>query len=97
MGGGEVTSMKTGVKELTPRANWKYKKLDMPLLNGENPDRWILRAEHFGKFYGLTEEEKVEVAVVAFEGNALLWYQWEQSRQPINGWGEMKNMLLSSG
>lgn len=54
---------------------WKAKKLDLPIFSGLNPDGWILRAERFFGFYGLTEEERVEAAVVSLDGDALLWYQ----------------------
>lgn len=36
----------------------------------------------------------MEAAVVSLEGDALLWYQWEQRRRPIRRWEEMKVMLL---
>ncbi|KAL8103703.1 hypothetical protein AgCh_028050 [Apium graveolens] len=42
---------------------WRHKKLDLPLFDGTNPDGWILRAERFFDFYGLTEQEKVEATV----------------------------------
>lgn len=36
------------------RNSWRHKKLDLPLFDGNNPDGWILRAERFFKFHGLT-------------------------------------------
>ena len=75
-------------------ANWRFKRLDMPSFNGENPDGWILRAERFFKFYRLSEEDKLEAAVVALEGDALFWYQWEHKRHPMTSWGEMKGLIL---
>lgn len=65
----------------------------MPLFNGSNPDGWILRAERFFNFYGLTKEEKVEATVVALEGQALLWFQWEHRRRPIETWDQIKALL----
>ena len=41
---------------------------------GENPDGWLLKAEKFFKFYQLTDEERIEVAVMSMDGAALLWY-----------------------
>ncbi|KAL2894117.1 Retrotransposon-derived protein PEG10 [Bienertia sinuspersici] len=76
------------------RANWRYKKLDLPLFDGNNPDGWIMRAERYFNFYRLGDEEKVEAAVVALEGDALLWFQWENKRRPICRWEEMKCMIL---
>lgn len=74
--------------------NWRFKKLDLPMFDGENPDGWILRAERFFNFYKLAEEEQVEAAIVALEGDALLWFQWENNRRPIRGWDEMKRVML---
>lgn len=74
-------------------ANWRYRKLDMPLFDGANPDGWILRAERYFNFYRLNEEEKVEAAVVSLEGGALFWYQWEGRLNPIRTWEEMKILL----
>lgn len=74
--------------------NWRYRKLDMPLFDGNHPDGWVLRVERYFSFYELVEEEKIEAAVVSLEGDALLWYQWEDRRRPIRRWEEMKAMVL---
>lgn len=74
--------------------NWRFKKLDLPLFTGANPDGWILQAGQYFKFHRLTEDERVEAAVVAFEGDALLWFQWEDDRRQIMGWEELKMMIL---
>lgn len=47
---------------------WRGKKLDLPIFNGTNPDRWIIRAERFFRFYWLADEEKVEAVVVSLDG-----------------------------
>ena len=57
----------------------------------ENPDAWIVKAEHFFHCYQLSEEEKVEAAVMGLEGDALLW---EHGRRPITRWRELKELLL---
>lgn len=74
--------------------NWKVKKLDLPIFDGNNPDGWILRAERYFHFYRLGEEETMEAAVVSLDGDALLWYQFEHGRRPIRNWAELKGMLL---
>lgn len=75
-------------------SNWRFRKLDMPLFDGTNPDGWILRAERYFSFYRLEEEDKLEAAVVALEGDALLWYQWEHRRHPIRAWEDLKMLIL---
>lgn len=76
-------------------SNWHFRKLNMPLFDGTNPDAWILRAERYFQFYGLQEKEKIEAAVlVALEGDTLLWYQWEHRRRPIRDWEDLKTVVL---
>ncbi|KAL6527965.1 hypothetical protein OROHE_014915 [Orobanche hederae] len=74
--------------------NYRFRKLDMPIFDGNNPDGWILRAERYFQFYRLSEEEKLEAAVVGMEGDALLWYQWEHRRRPIRRWEELIALML---
>ena len=73
---------------------WRFKKLDMPLFDGQNRDGWIPREERFFQFYKLSEEDKVEAAVVALDGDTLFWFQWENRRHPIQRWEELKGLLL---
>lgn len=75
-------------------SNWRFRKLDMPLFDGNNPDGWILRAERYFSFYRLQEEDRMEAAIVAMEGDALLWYQWENRRHPIKSWTDLKTLIL---
>lgn len=69
------------------KGNWKYRKIEMPLFEGD-PDEWILRSEKYFTVCHLNEDEKVEAAVVAMEGDALRWYQWENGRTPVVSWSE---------
>ena len=45
--------------------------MDLPMFVGANPDGWIFRAERYFSFYNLTEEEKIEFAVLSLDGDAL--------------------------
>lgn len=91
--GGGAGSGSGGGPRIIGRNSWRHKKLDMPFFDGSNPDGWILRAERFFNFYGLTEEEKVEATIVALEGQALSWFQWEHRRRPIERWEQVKSLL----
>lgn len=74
---------------------WRGQKLDMPLFDGTDPDGWILRVDRYFDFYKLlTEAERLEAVVVALEGDALKWYQWENRRHPIRRWEDLKILLL---
>ncbi|CAH1433236.1 unnamed protein product [Lactuca virosa] len=47
-----------------------------------------------GTNWRLSEADKLEAAVVALEGDTLLWFQWEHTRRPVTRWKEMKSLLL---
>ncbi|CAI9296320.1 unnamed protein product [Lactuca saligna] len=74
--------------------NWRIKKLEIPLFNGNNSNGWALEAERRFVDYQLSEEEKLEVAVVALEGYAALWYDEEHYRRPIRDWEELKFLII---
>lgn len=78
----------------TNKGEWRTKKLDLPIFSGENPDGWIMQAERYFHFYGLSEEEIMEAAVVSLAGKALAWFQWEHQEQPLVHWEELKDLLL---
>lgn len=66
--------------------NWRFRKLDMPVYEGDDPDGWILRVERYFNFHKLDAEEQMDSAVVAMEGDALRFFQWKNCRRPIEGW-----------
>ena len=47
----------------------------MPSFDGTNPDGWLLKVERYFDFHKMMNDEKIEAALIAFEGDALLWYQ----------------------
>lgn len=64
--------------------NWRgessVRRLDMPLFDGTKPDRWIFRVERYFGVNKMTEEEKMDAAVVCLDGEALVWFKWEEKR-----------------
>lgn len=74
--------------------NWRYRKLDMPLFDGSDPDGWVLRVERYFNFYKMNEGEMLDAAAVAMEGDALRWFQWENNRRPIRRWADLKLFVI---
>ncbi|EXB74477.1 hypothetical protein L484_026170 [Morus notabilis] len=66
----------------------------MPTFDGENPDGWVFRVERYFTMNGLSENEKLEVAIVSLDGEALAWFQGEDGRQMIRNWAELKEGSL---
>lgn len=50
-------------------SNWKFKKLDMPLFDGVNPDDGIICAKCYFDLYRLAQVKKVEGFVVGLKGD----------------------------
>lgn len=59
-----------GPKEEGKSDRIKLTKLEMPMFNGTDPDGWLFRAELYFQLHKLTDEEKLTVTVVSFEGRA---------------------------
>ena len=57
---------------LTGREWQGGRRLEMPIFTGENPDGWLFQAERYFNMNRLSENEKMAVAGVSFEGDALL-------------------------
>ncbi|CAO2813620.1 unnamed protein product [Amaranthus hypochondriacus] len=65
------------------------------MFNGENPDSWIRKVEKYFSFYQLGEREKLEAAAVSFEGEAEIWFDWEEQNENIRNWQDLKYLILS--
>ena len=58
--------------ERNPDRN-KFKKVEMPVFNGEDPDSWLFRADRYFQIHKLTDSEKMTVATISFGVPALNW------------------------
>lgn len=84
-------------EEITPHTGerLKFKRLEMPVFNGEHPDSWVYRAETYFEMHYLTEREKVKVSVISFEPDIVDWFCWANKRRRIKSWEELKSRLFS--
>lgn len=92
--GGGIPITEGSISFQDRRRDFHLHKLEMPLFDGSNPNRWLLKAERYFSLYRFTNEEKLEAAIISFEGDALLWYQWEHRKRLIVLWEEMKLLVL---
>ncbi|KAL4591035.1 hypothetical protein LXL04_003983 [Taraxacum kok-saghyz] len=78
-----------------PEADYRLRRLKMPLFEGEDAFRWIYKVERFFEVQGLnTFGEKLRAAVLCLEGSVLAWYRWNEERSPFCTWEELKLQLL---
>ncbi|KAD4585120.1 hypothetical protein E3N88_22721 [Mikania micrantha] len=66
-----------------------YNKIDFPVFTGGDPRGWLLKAEKYFRYYQIPDEEKVEIASMYLEGDALDLYSWLSNDQPITFWEEL--------
>ncbi|KAA0055926.1 transposon Tf2-1 polyprotein isoform X1 [Cucumis melo var. makuwa] len=66
----------------------KFKKVEMPIFNGTDPDSWLFRADRYFKIHNLSDSEKLTVAVISFDGPALDWYRSQEEREVFKGFLE---------
>ncbi|KAA0039182.1 transposon Tf2-1 polyprotein isoform X1 [Cucumis melo var. makuwa] len=83
---------KNGGKKNNDRS--KFKKVEMPVFNGEDPDAWLFRADRYFQIHRLTDSEKMTVATISSEGPALNWYRAQEERDKFKDWANLKERLL---
>ncbi|KAA0031734.1 uncharacterized protein E6C27_scaffold696G00010 [Cucumis melo var. makuwa] len=67
----------------------------MPVFNGEDPDGWFYRAEHYFQMHLLNEREKLKIAVLSLEGKGLSWFRWTENRKRLRSWKELKERMYN--
>ncbi|KAK1441653.1 hypothetical protein QVD17_07716 [Tagetes erecta] len=73
-----------------------YNKIEFPNFSGGDPRGWLLKAEKYFKYYQVPDDEKVEVASMHLEGDALDLYSWLSNDQPITFWEELTQAFTKS-
>lgn len=49
----------------------KFKKVEIPIFNGEDLDSWLFRVDRYFQIHKLTDAKKILVATISFEGPTL--------------------------
>ncbi|KAD6453241.1 hypothetical protein E3N88_07946 [Mikania micrantha] len=89
-GGGRFDEAESGFSNAARRP---FHKIDFPSFSGGDPRGWILKAEKYFRFYNTLDEEKVDVAAIHLEGDALDFYSWISTEQDITYWEELTAAL----
>ncbi|GJS46567.1 retrotransposon gag domain, retroviral aspartyl protease [Tanacetum coccineum] len=72
-----------------PQHHRPFTKIDFSAYVGGDPRGWILKAEKFFRFYQIPDAEKVDVASMHLEGDALNLFSWLSADQTITLWEEL--------
>ncbi|KAA0062881.1 transposon Tf2-1 polyprotein isoform X1 [Cucumis melo var. makuwa] len=84
---------KTEIEEAAADRN-KFKKVEMPVFAGEDPDSWLFRAERYFQIHKHSDSEKMLVSTISFDGPALNWYRSQKEREKFTSWSNLKERLL---
>ena len=72
----------------------KFKRVEMPVFNGDDPDSWLFQADRYFQIHKLTNSERLIVATISFEGPTLNWYRAQEERDKFIDWLNLKERLL---
>ena len=51
-----------------------------------DPQGWIFKIQQYFDFHNATEEHRLQIAPLYFDGKALAWYQCRQKNTKILSW-----------
>ncbi|GKB31470.1 retrotransposon gag domain, retroviral aspartyl protease, partial [Tanacetum coccineum] len=66
-----------------------HNKISFPTFSDGDPRGWILKAEKYFRYYDIPEEEKVDVASMHLEEDALDFYSWASTNQTQEYWEDL--------
>ena len=72
----------------------KFKKVEMHVFNGEDPNSWPFRVERYFQIHKLIESENLLVSAISFDGPALNWYRSQEERDKFVSWSNLKERML---
>ncbi|GKB03765.1 retrotransposon gag domain, retroviral aspartyl protease, partial [Tanacetum coccineum] len=79
-----------GSKNFDGESSWRgrhsyrpYNNIDFPNFSGGDPRGWLLKSKKYFRYYQIPDEEKVEIALMHLEGDALDLYSWLSNGQFI--------------
>lgn len=80
--------------EMMPRSV----RIDFPSFEGEDPTRWLYKANYFFKFYNTLPQHKLRLTSFHTESQALIWFQdLEESRNLVHWEGFTQALLTRFG
>ncbi|KAL1194462.1 hypothetical protein V5N11_010372 [Cardamine amara subsp. amara] len=85
-------------KQVTPETSHDenlcvLRRVEMPSFSGEDPLGWLARVEQYFSLQQTHETQKVEIAFMNMEGDALHWLQWLHQQIPTLTWIQLKTEL----
>ena len=69
-------------------------RLKLLILADNNAYGWVVQVQRYFQINEVENDEKLELALVAKEGEALIWYEWWEAQVPCPTWRDFKEDLV---
>ncbi|KAL1208590.1 RNA-directed DNA polymerase-like protein [Cardamine amara subsp. amara] len=70
------------------------KKLEIPIFSGEHTFAWLSKIERFFRLAYYSDVNKMNLAAMSLDGDAIGWYNAEINSEPFIDWNNFKDRLL---
>ena len=70
------------------------RKIDLLVFSGEDAYCWLLRIKRYFHVNQIKDVDKLELVLVAMEGDTLTWPHWWEDKVPFPSWREFKADLV---
>ena len=77
-----------------PRRTEAGRKIELPIFSGDDAYGWLVRVERYFRVNQIEDHEKLELVLVAMEGDALTWFQWWEEQAPFPSWRDFKEDII---
>ena len=71
----------------------KPMRIDVARFEDGDPQGWIFKIQSHFDFHDATEDQRLQIAPLYFDGKTLTWYQWLQKNTKIGSWDSFLNSL----
>ena len=68
-------------------------KLDFPRFNGTEVLEWIFKAEQFFEYYNTPDADRITIASIHMEKDAVPWFQMIKRSSPFHTWNQLTRAL----
>jgi len=70
-----------------------HAKIEFPKFSGGDPRGWVLKVEKYFRYYDIPEDDKVDIASVYLEGDALDLFSWMNAECTLLYWDDLVKAL----
>ena len=70
------------------------RKMDLPIFSDDDAHGWLVRAERYFRVAQISLRDRLDLVLVAMEGEALTWFEWWEEQTEFPSWRRFKEDLL---